>query len=59
MQKIIKSYKDVFSDSIGDRPMDCTPVKLVIDETLPKPPNSDNSEGSAIALAEFGRENLD
>ena len=38
LQTIIKSYKDVFSDSIGDRPMDCTPVKLVIDETLPKPP---------------------
>ena len=35
---IIKSYEDVFSDSIGDRPMDCMPVKLVIDETLPKPP---------------------
>ena len=38
LQKIIKSYEDVFSDSIGDRPMDCTPVKLTIDETLPKPP---------------------
>ena len=38
MQTIIKSYKDVFSDSIGDRPMDCTPVKLNVDETVPKPP---------------------
>ena len=38
LQKIIKSYEDVFSDSIGDRPMDCTPVKLNVDETVPKPP---------------------
>ena len=40
LQMLIKSYKDVFSDSIGDRPMDVTPVKLTVDETVPKPPKT-------------------
>ena len=38
LQNIIREHKDVFSDSIGDRPMDCEPVKLIIDETVPLPP---------------------
>ena len=38
LQTLIKSYKDVFSDTIGDRPMDVTPIKLNVDESVPKPP---------------------
>ena len=38
LQTLIKSYKDVFSDTIGDRPMDVTPIKLNVDESVTKPP---------------------
>ena len=59
LQTIIREHKDVFSDSIGDRPMDCTPVKLVIDETLPKPPKVMTMRKCAIALAVPRREDID
>ena len=39
-QSLIKEFEDVFSDQIGDRPMDIEPVKLVVDETVPKPPKT-------------------
>ena len=51
LQKIIKSYEDVFSDSIGDRPMDCTPVKLNVDETLPKPPKVTTAAASEVTCS--------
>ena len=37
LQKMIQEFWDVFSDSIGDRPMDVPPVKLTVDESVPKP----------------------
>ena len=37
LQKLIREFRDVFSDSIGDRPMDVPPVKLTVDESVPKP----------------------
>ena len=37
LQKLIREFWDVFSDSIGDRPMDVPPVKLTVDECVPKP----------------------
>ena len=40
LQSLIKEYEDVFSDQIGDRPMDVEPMKLVVDESIPKPPKT-------------------
>ena len=40
LQSLIEGYEDVFSDQIGDQPMDIKPIKLVIDETIPKPPKT-------------------
>ena len=37
LQSLIEGYEDVFSDQIGDRPMDIKPIKLVIDKMIPKP----------------------
>ena len=40
LQSLIKEFEDVFSDQIGDRPMDVEPVKLVVDKSVPKPPKT-------------------
>ena len=37
LQKLIREFRDVFSDTISDRPMDVPPVKLMVDESMPKP----------------------
>ena len=40
LQSLIGQFKDVFSNNIGDRPMDCKPIRLVIDEMVSKPPKT-------------------
>ena len=53
LQKLIREYRDVFSDSIGDRLMDVPPVKLTVDESVPKPAKTTTCQSNSFALAEF------